>query len=1538
MALENGLPTSFDSEGWSLVATPLEAFEDIPVGKTLVDNDTLFLSQISSSALAKLETNVGEWGDFNAFWTPKDFKINPAWVANVGNATAGATRGAPMFGIGTQIWEDAAVPYGYFYALVLDISGDGDYDSAVIDMHTSAWTTYMEYIWYDGEDTFMPGYTGPDWDFSNDNVVTWSSGVADDFVFAADWNNDGANDWSYGSMANAYNRYGFLTQTNTSGIIVNGVAPDGSGFVALHPNNAGFGDHGTWVSSVAASRGVVNYNVYTNNTYADAWPQGVSDQYKLNGSAPGASILSDAWGASPQDALLAWLWAGGFDLGEITPKVVDLEGSQWTYRGTPRANITSNSWGSSAAARYSGFGVTDFLVDIMSTADFGGEFFQNQFPWALYADNSTDTFTDLSGVDFAAPFEPFGSGDFMYVGGKLPIHSVNVTFVNGTAPNTNAYYWNGSQWLLHANDVFSGVAEGDDAQVVFHNNMTDMVAGNFSSKVEYAYWVAFESSANVNVSDVFVTYHNQFDGYPGMLFVFSSGNDGYYDSTSNAYGTKSLKVGGVNANTLYAPFFGTLVDGHTIYESSSSGPKMIGVPAVDVLAPTKLISAAPLYMAWLNGPDDQQGLALGHGNYSYFAWAGTSASAPGASGIASLVYDAFTDAGGTGYLDPTVVKTILKSSATNLNYQPNIQGAGLLNAVDAVAMATELGTGGPDNSFWFSANDTFENYLDANTRNYVFWNYLQIPGVGDDNVDNLNYPTDALWDITDDTTLYSAPHGDAELSAFNVMTGDWYNTTVQVSGNETGDISVKGVTLEPVAASTKYFTNSTGDIRTTTYFGGGTNTRLFIDLSGNFSTYFGSSSLYDYVEIYIDDSAVPGLIYTDTFYTTGTYAQGVATFNDNGSLVTSVGFLERAWGPVSKMGDTGRFGTDNVFMGIRGSFTNGVNVSVTVQGYNYVDNSAVTTVWDSTTGTANDQDSFFNVSIDTTGMSAGFHHGFLEITSGAVVKHMPMTVKVYDVITANGTAGDSPQEFASFTFIEDNYNEKTGWLNYGSTGNYFASFGVNESDTDHAGHTLVLKAEFEDATANDDLNMELFWDAIPKYRGSQNIFSQEGATADGTVWYYMPWGTTDDSGSPVWYAASAGGTFIYTVALWSDFYDGFNRSVKLSGYWLTSDPDVEFTWTDDSDEEVATGSLIQGPVANVTVSLSVTGDSNIVDKAIYFGELVERDVIDVEGSLPAGSNPGRSVDSIVTADLIGGDQISVYFWIPDGDPVADDIDLAVFAPGHEPAIGDGFGDSIAQFYTDASGGDESICEGIFIAPSTGTYYFGVDTFGTTKDYKGTITPSASAVVNTGESSSFTFNTDNVGPNPYNFTDGDVGLAAEARLGSNLDTDSKVTFTIDNDVVPTAEFSDATLELDREIFNRGDASVTFTWSGADANGDQVHYLVSLSSPVQPAGNPAAFYVRDITATTFTWNFANQDNFPDGRWTFQVTPYDTTEFGGAGAPISIFVNIETTGGNQISTTVINNTVTSTTTASPGFSAMLLLLTMMALVPIIALRKRK
>ncbi len=172
---------------------------------------------------------------------------------------------------------------------------------------------------------------------------------------------------------------------------------------------------------------------------------------------------------------------------------------------------------------------------------------------------------------------------------------------------------------------------------------------------------------------------------PFLQFLFSTGNG------ASAYGTvapPSPATGiGVGASTEFGSTgWDSITDTTQIMFNdvtpfSNRGPGARGTNGVDVVAGGAFAAGDEelnYYSASMWGAPD--------GNLSWATWGGTSRSAPVAGGVLALLYQAYADANGAW---PTfdIAKALLKSSATDLNYDTFTQGAGSVNADRGTAVA-----------------------------------------------------------------------------------------------------------------------------------------------------------------------------------------------------------------------------------------------------------------------------------------------------------------------------------------------------------------------------------------------------------------------------------------------------------------------------------------------------------------------------------------------------------------------------------------------------------------------------------------------------------------------------------------------------------------------------------------------------------------------------------------------------------------------------------------------------------------------------------
>jgi len=171
--------------------------------------------------------------------------------------------------------------------------------------------------------------------------------------------------------------------------------------------------------------------------------------------------------------------------------------------------------------------------------------------------------------------------------------------------------------------------------------------------------------------------------YPGTLFLQSSGNGapGYGTVTDPAYSFLTFTVGAttsLNFSTEMYGFAGGYAD--EVVPWSGRGPTPAGYVKPDIVN---------VGMGGYVPTEVNYGRMSGVKAYALFS--GTSMSCPMTAGAAALVAQAYLSANGEAP-DPMTVKSILKSSATDLGYDAFLQGSGRVDCAGAVGLA--MGTAG----------------------------------------------------------------------------------------------------------------------------------------------------------------------------------------------------------------------------------------------------------------------------------------------------------------------------------------------------------------------------------------------------------------------------------------------------------------------------------------------------------------------------------------------------------------------------------------------------------------------------------------------------------------------------------------------------------------------------------------------------------------------------------------------------------------------------------------------------------------------------
>mgnify|MGYP002525109837 FL=1 len=189
--------------------------------------------------------------------------------------------------------------------------------------------------------------------------------------------------------------------------------------------------------------------------------------------------------------------------------------------------------------------------------------------------------------------------------------------------------------------------------------------------------------------------------YTGTTIISSAGNSGHGYGTMGMPGISSfgISVGAVTSNDFvgYGPFKGEPRFGNTtdhsdhVVDFSGRGPGVIGDPKPDLMS-IGAYGFVPSAITKLPYESSE----------SFSVFGGTSMSAPIAAGSAALVIESLKEKS-VSY-DPFMIRNLLMSSAEDLRNDPLTQGAGLVNALDAVRIVN--GHGG---KFLVHNDATFSN-------------------------------------------------------------------------------------------------------------------------------------------------------------------------------------------------------------------------------------------------------------------------------------------------------------------------------------------------------------------------------------------------------------------------------------------------------------------------------------------------------------------------------------------------------------------------------------------------------------------------------------------------------------------------------------------------------------------------------------------------------------------------------------------------------------------------------------------------------------
>ena len=187
------------------------------------------------------------------------------------------------------------------------------------------------------------------------------------------------------------------------------------------------------------------------------------------------------------------------------------------------------------------------------------------------------------------------------------------------------------------------------------------------------------------LADEFSLPHYLDPSYPGTVMVMAAGNGGfgYGTTTSPAASTLAITVGASTSYAYRAQPHLTLKDEvagsyDEVVPWSARGPTTIGEPKPDVVD-----------VGAFGFADQSSITGYGNGTKAYDVFGGTSMATPVTAGAIALLLQEYRDTHGGQTPRPDLVKSILASTAHDLDYDPLTQGSGRVDIYQAVAASAE---------------------------------------------------------------------------------------------------------------------------------------------------------------------------------------------------------------------------------------------------------------------------------------------------------------------------------------------------------------------------------------------------------------------------------------------------------------------------------------------------------------------------------------------------------------------------------------------------------------------------------------------------------------------------------------------------------------------------------------------------------------------------------------------------------------------------------------------------------------------------------
>jgi subtilisin family serine protease len=262
--------------------------------------------------------------------------------------------------------------------------------------------------------------------------------------------------------------------------------------------------------------------------------------------------------------------------------------------------------------------------------------------------------------------------------------------VRGMAPDAK---------IIAVGNMYQGGSAYDNYRFVTRGYDGLIGTGDEANIVSMSYGTSSIYNDGWDYESRYLTYMTTlYNPYVTFLGATGNGGHGYGTVTSPASSTAIISVG---ASTEYWSFESIRdldqITWGDVQPWSNRGPSAVGQVAPDVVA----------VGAW--GSGDLPLNEVGDGSEAWEVWGGTSMSTPIAAGVTALMYQAYIDANGfapTSYL----AREIMMSSARNLNYDPLVQGAGMVDGERATELASNTKGILVSPTFWTAGNYQGEDY------------------------------------------------------------------------------------------------------------------------------------------------------------------------------------------------------------------------------------------------------------------------------------------------------------------------------------------------------------------------------------------------------------------------------------------------------------------------------------------------------------------------------------------------------------------------------------------------------------------------------------------------------------------------------------------------------------------------------------------------------------------------------------------------------------------------------------------------------------